>query len=78
MEGINKKKTHVSDLPITGCQCHNRQVTLCFCAGRGAGRSAGSSAGRSARSSAGTRNVVHFCPVTPKKYELALGNHKTR
>jgi hypothetical protein len=70
-------KTHMPDFPITGRQYHNRQVTLCFCAGRGVGRSAGSSVGSSAKMSAGTRNVVHFCPVTPEKRELALGNHKT-
>jgi hypothetical protein len=57
-------KTHVPDFPITGRQCHNRQVTLRFCAGRGAGRSVGSSAGTSAGRSVGssvrTRNVVRF------------------
>ena len=70
-------KTHVSDFPITGRQCHNRQVTLRFCAGRGAGRSVRMSVGMSAGSSARTRNVVWFFPVTPEKCELALGNHKT-
>jgi hypothetical protein len=74
-------KTHVTDFPITGHQYHNRQVTLHFCAGRGVGRSVGSSAGTSTRmsvgSSARTRNVVRFCPVTPEKHELSLGNHKT-
>jgi hypothetical protein len=74
-------KTHVSDFPITGHQCHNCQVTLRFCVGRGVGRSdrlsVGTSVGRSVRSSDRTRNVVHFFPVTPEKCELALGNHKT-
>jgi hypothetical protein len=74
-------KTHVPDFPITGRQYHNRQVTLHFCAIRSAGQSVGSgtrtSAGRSAGLSVGSRNVVHFFPVTPEKCELALGNHKT-
>jgi hypothetical protein len=74
-------KTHVLDLPITDCQCHNHQVSFHFCAIRRAGQSVGSSAGSSVRmsvgSSAGTRNVVRFCPVTLEKHELALGNHKT-
>jgi hypothetical protein len=74
-------KTHMPNFPITSRQYHNCQVTLCFCAGRGAGWSVGSSAGtstgRSDGSSVGTRNVVRFFPVTPEKRELALGNHKT-
>jgi hypothetical protein len=74
-------KTHVSDFPITGRQCHNRQVTLRFCAGRGVGQSVGLSVGTSARRSAGssdrTRNVVRFFPITPEKCELSLGNHRT-
>jgi hypothetical protein len=74
-------KTHVSDSPPTGRQYHNCQITLRFCAGRGVGWSVGSSVGTSAGmsvgSSARTRNVVRFCPVTPEKRELALGNHKT-
>jgi hypothetical protein len=74
-------KTHVPDSPITGRQYHNRQVALRFCAIRSAGQSVGSgtgtSAGRSVGLSVGSRNVVHFCPVTPEKRELALGNHKT-
>jgi hypothetical protein len=74
-------KTHVLDFPITGRQYHNCQFTLRFCVGRGVGWSVGSSArmstGRSVGSSAGTRNVVHFFPITPEKCELVLGNHKT-
>jgi hypothetical protein len=70
-------KTHVSDSPPTGRQYHNRQIALRFCAGRGVGRSVGTSVEMSAGSSVGTRNVVHFFPVTPEKHELALGNHKT-
>ena len=75
------KKTHVPDLSITGRQCHNRQLALRFCVGRGVGWSVGSSArmstGRSVGSSARSRNVVHFSPVTPEKHELALGSIKT-
>jgi hypothetical protein len=74
-------KTHVPDFPITGRQYLNRQVTLRFCAihsvGQSVGSSAGTSTGRSVGSSVGSRNVVCFCPVTPKKCELDLGNHKT-
>ena len=86
-------KTHVLDFPITGCQYHNRQVTLRFCARRGARRSAGSgiglsagrsvgsgtrpSAGMSARLSAESRNIVHFLPVTSKNVNQILGSIKT-
>ena len=70
-------KTHVSDFLIIGRQYHNRQVTLRFCAGRGAERSVRTSTGRSAGSSVRTRNVVRFFPVTLEKRELTLENHNT-
>jgi hypothetical protein len=58
------KKTHVPNLSITNCQCHNRQLALHFCAILGVGMSLGSgigiSAGTSARSSVGTGNMVRF------------------
>jgi hypothetical protein len=58
------KKTHVPDLSITGRQCHNRQLTLHFCAILSVGMSVGSgtrtSAGTSAGSSAETGNMVRF------------------
>jgi hypothetical protein len=74
-------KTQVSDSSPTGCQYHNRKISLRFCAGRGVGQSAGSSVGTSARmsagSSVGSRNVVHFHPVTSKNVNQILGSVKT-
>jgi hypothetical protein len=75
------KKTHVSDFPIIGRQYHNHQVGLRFCAIGSAGRSVGlgteTSVGMSTELSAGSRNIVHFHPVTSKNVNEILGTVKT-
>jgi hypothetical protein len=71
------KKTHVTDLSITGRQCHNRQLALRFCAILGAGTSARSSTGTSVGSSDENWKHGAFFPVTAEKHELTLGNHRT-
>jgi hypothetical protein len=57
-------KTHMPDLSINGPQCHNRQLTLHFCAILSVGMSVRSgtqtSVGMSAGSSDGTGNMVCF------------------
>jgi hypothetical protein len=70
-------KTHPPDSPITERQYNNHQVALYFCARRSAKSGTRTSVGRSVGLSAGSKNVVHFHPVTPKNMNQILGSIKT-